>query len=434
MASVERVQDAAFAGIDYDFDLGEWIVIYEDGSWAFLEDSKDPTAQALWPIVSKFKVSKFDPLDFANDDEMQAAMDEEIERLIARADEQLYTFKPPATTQEDFKGFPATPEGRRRAEARAAEVGGEAVYDGKTDTYRVEPKEAQDIPLEEGQPIIQSRDGFDFQYNPKTGEYDKHIGRTPARDFGQMWDDMANDLWDTGDLTALATLWDQRQAVESGRLDPITLFNLVAPIADNPQHFAETWNAFATEYDNWRQQALGGQQAGFQAKGQPSTVEQQATRMGQNPAVTQALGAGYSPLQLQPPEGQIVAENGRFYDPVNHVWEDWDVFQQREAANEQSRQVAQKSQQAATQPPATTTGTQLVGTTPVQPAATAKVNSFAPTPRLPKAPAQFGGDPAAGGGFAPIPDNPMAAAFARSWNKQRQKTFVRRGPARTSFR
>ena len=35
------------------------------------------------------------------------------------------------------------------------------------------------------------------------------------------------------------------QPVEAERLDPMTLFNLLAPIAQNPGHFIELWDRFA---------------------------------------------------------------------------------------------------------------------------------------------------------------------------------------------
>ncbi|MDP2726906.1 MAG: hypothetical protein Q8P59_05135, partial [Dehalococcoidia bacterium] len=149
--------------------------------------------------------------------------------------------------------------------------------------------------------------------------------------------------------------------------------------------------------------------------------------------VAQAIEAGYRPLQSQPPQGQIAAENGRFYDPATGVWEPWEQFQARMAENEQSRQVAVQSQQQAqvqvpTGAPSTTQATQTTQMRPPQINAVAGGNVV-------KQGAAFGGTAQAGGGFFPIPQGSvLQERFTREFNEAQQQRFRRRGVPQVRFR
>ena len=370
-------------------------------------------------------------------------------------------------------------------------------------------KKGKPIPLQEGQLPEIERGGYIYRYNEATGDYDTPIRpKTAQRTFDQLWDSMADDLFDTGDFRALANLYDQKQAVEAGRLDPFTLFDLVAPNAQNPQHFAELWNSFATEYDNWRAGVLGGQ-VEETSPGQATrlaTIPPQAPGQGQTPTYTpvpgltpeqnernaqiEAIGgieaysrqvtgpspAGLSASQqwVRSRQGQVMEDPnpgtstpGRFYDPIGHMWEPLDAYNERMAKfkanqgfqaqaptpapgssnippwqlygagykqegpmppDQQAQYDAFRVQQPQANPFAQTTG-----------AGTTRPNPFAPTPRLPEAPPQFGGTIEEGGGFAPVSTNPWAAAFTQGttrfegFNQRRQREFMGRRPKRTFF-
>lgn len=496
MVSLNTATDSPVAGIDYDFELNAWIVIYEDGTEEFLDRSKNPTAQALWDIARRYDMK---------DVEFSADPDAEVDRIVdqivaqfekapsargAAQDTSPPTNAPwvvfPEPGQPGFQWNPTT--------ARYEQLPGYWQEDFGRFPVDKEGNLDKGAGLAKASTLTRAQAAV----NPPTSEAQlSDVPETPARDFDALWDEMAADLFDTGDFAALAEVWDKRQAVESGRLDPVTLFNLVAPIAQNPQHFSETWNAFATEHDKWRAAVLGRQPAfGEMRPTVTPTADAEVT------GETSAVGAPVTPTGLtasqqwlRSREGQVIVDPnpetstpGRFYDPIGRVWEPMEIYNERMAAfrarqaapaispfapsttartseeEEWLRAFTERRQQAAVRGvgvPAdqqqrfeelarkraatatSTPGTAPATTTrpnPFAPSPTATVNGtarpspFAPTPRLPKALPQFGGRAQEGGGFAPGSTNPWLNAFSNAFNRRQQERFKRRGVQRLSFR
>lgn len=371
--------------------------------------------------------------------------------------------------EPSYKGFPATPEGKVQAEAQAKAVGGKVVYDSATNTYRVDPTQTEGL----GQPeFTTGPDGNQWVRTSPEGAWQPY--NPPQRSFDEMWASMADPLFDAGDYNAVATLYDQRQAIESGRLDPLTLYNLVAPMAQNPQHFAELWNSFATEYDNWRQQGLG---QGAQAGGFGVTA-QGATGSDVFPGGANVYAPGDTEIDqgaegIGPPfkastqtAGQVVGETGVRWlartgqkYPNGMTKENWDALgpeaQEIALAMEEAftltpEQLAavkanREASQARTKTFAGTSqgaGFAVTGGLPVQGQPTKQTfastttpttaqSPFAPTMKLPKGLPNFGGGTMAeGSGFAPVPKNPWAAAFVTDpktgFNPGQQRKYMAR--------
>ena len=444
-------------GVDWDDIEGAWVVQYENGQWGLLKDSQDSEAKALWAILKQYQEPQG-----ATDAELDANVDAILEVALAAPEAQGQA----ESSLEDREAFtsllsrqgqlevemqrlgritPQTPE----IQQRIAILGQELQRELDTSKPPREP-----TPLQEGQLPEIERGGYIYRYNEATGEYDTPIRpKTPQRTFDQLWDGMADDLFDTGDFRVLADLYDQKQAVEAGRLDPITLFGLVAPNAQNPQHFAELWNGFATEYDNWRAGVLGGQveetspgqkdrltaippQAQPQAQPQGGlgllpgeNAAEYGLRTGQGGVPTEEEETGMAAGVPSAPQGfQAQAPTPAPGSSNIPPWQLYGAGYKQEGpmpADQQAQMDAFRVQQPPANPFAQTTGVK-----------TTRTNPFAPTQRMPTPPPQFGGGTMEeGSGFAPIVSgNPLAEAFSRAFNQRQQSKFLQRRPKRMSFK
>ena len=278
-----------------------------------------------------------------------------------------------------FKGF----ETREEAQARADELGEgfDVTYDSKTDTFRVQestaPRQAEAVTLD-GQRFIQEPSG--------------NVEAFPEERRRSL-DDMLIDALEAGDLAEQERVLNLMDRVEALRNRPrpmndAEIFEFLAPIAQNPQHFEELLRAFRQDVgqqvpmvsmsgEGHGQQGpvgvppggqpgkVGGQgqieaiQAEMQALGRtPMTPErdarlqalsgelralqesQEVERTGALPGFVQAPPQGQGPTASQQwvrgRTGQVMLDpqgSGRFYDPEGHMWEPWEAFQQRMAAS-----------------------------------------------------------------------------------------------------
>lgn len=133
----------------------------------------------------------------------------------------------------------------------------------------------QEKPLSAGRPQTQVRGGQEYAYNPKTGEYDDFLGseqeekreaevvtldgqrliRQPGGNVtafpggNRSLDQMLIDSLEAGDLAEQERVLNLMDRVEALRNRPRPMndqeiFDFLAPIAQNPQHFEELLRAF----------------------------------------------------------------------------------------------------------------------------------------------------------------------------------------------
>ena len=93
----------------------------------------------------------------------------------------------PSTWDNSVLGqYPSKPVTAFDSDTGKTEPTGELVPDDKAAQERIDRRRAittedQEFELPQGSPLIISRDGFDFQFNPKTGEHDIRVGRSQVQ-------------------------------------------------------------------------------------------------------------------------------------------------------------------------------------------------------------------------------------------------------------
>ncbi|MDP2726498.1 MAG: hypothetical protein Q8P59_03040, partial [Dehalococcoidia bacterium] len=107
----------------------------------------------------------------------------------------------------------------------------------------------EDIPLQEGQLEQIERGGYVYNYNPQTGDYDIPVAPVQEEPRSRTLDQMLIDAVEAGDLMEqerVINLMDRVEAIRN-RPRPMNdqeIFEFLAPIAQNPQHFEELLRAF----------------------------------------------------------------------------------------------------------------------------------------------------------------------------------------------
>ena len=302
--------------------------------------------------------------------------------------------------EPDFKGF-AT---REEAQARADELGEgfDVAYDSKTNTFRVqestETREAEVVTLD-GQRFIQQPGG--------------NVSAFPEERRRSL-DDMLIGALEAGDLAEQERVLNLMDRVEALRNRPrpmndAEIFEFLAPIAQNPQHFEELLRAFRQDVGQQVPMVSmgdGGQPASSQGQGTQVGVPQggQAGGQGQIEAIQaemQALG------RMTPMTPESLAR-------LNALGQELRVLQ---VSQERERGQVQVPQGQAAPP----TEAPLPANVPP-----AQVG----LPGIVKQGAAFGGTE-----FFPIPQgNVLQEKFARSYNEQQQERFKRRRVPQVSFR
>lgn len=155
--------------------------------------------------------------------------------------------------------FPNTEEGRTQAQAQAQ---AEQERTGQPHEVERDPNSGLFFVVPSDQTVGQQFQDFEeaqeaapegFRPTPRTLSDGstvwtfERVPDEPDRTSSQIVDDMVGDLIKSGDMNAAAALargWEEQTA---GRMSLSQVFNLVAPVSQNPRHFAELWNSLITQ-------------------------------------------------------------------------------------------------------------------------------------------------------------------------------------------
>lgn len=353
----------------------------------------------------------------------------------------------------------------------------------------------QEQPLPAGSPPTQTRTDGVYAYNPKTGKYDIFRGKEeqgqasvvtldgqrfiqqpngnvtqfPGQERRSL-DDMLIDALEAGDMAEQERVLNLMDRVEALRNRPRPMndqeiFEFLAPIAQNPQHFEELLRAFKQDVGqqvpmvSMPQEQGAGQQAQVGVPGglallPGETAAEYGARTGQGGVPTEEEETGIRVPQATPEALARVQADAALVERTGSFDPDRPAFGRLGPAGSAPGMRTEDEEGwlnwfLGTRDPAAARGVgvpaaaqerfgQLSAKSPYR--ATAEQQRQPRPPRVGgqgvvKQEPAFGGTEEQGAGFSPIPTgNILQEKFTRAWNERRQELFKRRRAPQVMFR